>query len=279
MKVRDVMTADPKYIEVPSTRQIGLMLFQKYGVSGMPVLKEGTRNLVGFVTLNDFARNPDEEQVAMIMQRDFPTVGPDDDLSTACEVMLNREVRHLPVVFEGMLAGIVTVKDILARAVLQLEIDTTVSDVFVGRVTALWDGTPLPAAYSIMEASKSRTCPVLDSEGNVVGVISDMDILRSAEIKETTTTDMLTTETEGDQWSLEGKNLLYVVSKNMVFPEDKKVGDLMGKEVSVSRRTPVKRCARIMIEKNLREIPVISPEGKLLGTLRDIDILKALLTG
>ena len=36
MKVRDVMTPDPKYIEIPSTRQTALILFQKHRVTAFP---------------------------------------------------------------------------------------------------------------------------------------------------------------------------------------------------------------------------------------------------
>ncbi len=278
MKVRDVMTPDPKYIEIPSTRQTALILFQRHGVSGLPVLKEGTRKLVGLVTLGDFAKNPDEEQVAMVMTRDIPTVDPDDDYTSACEIMVQKDIRHLPVVFEGMLVGIVTVKDILNRAISQMDLDIFVKDVFSEQVTALWEETPLLASYVIMKASKSRTVPVVDAKGSVVGMISDVDIMRAAEIRESTATDMLTTETEGDMWSLEGKNMLYVVSKNLVFPEEKRAGDLMTKEVGVGRRTPIKRCAKVMVSKDLKEIPVMTPEGELVGVVRDVDLLEALLT-
>lgn len=277
MRVRDVMTSDPKYMEIPSTRQTALILFQKYRVNGLPVLKEGTRKLVGLVTLKDLASNPDEEQIALLMTRDVPTIGPDEELEEACRMMVEGDIRYLPVVFEEMLVGIVTVKDILDRAVSGMELKIYVKDIFSERVTALWEETPLMAGYVIMDASKSRTVPVVDDEGKVVGIISDVDIVRSAEIKESTSTDMLTTETEGDMWSLEGKNLLYVVSKNLVFPEDKRIKDLMTKEVGVGRRTPLKRCAKVMVSKDLKEIPVMTPEGELAGIVKDVDVLRALI--
>jgi predicted transcriptional regulator len=276
MKVRDVMTSDPKYIEIPSTRQTALILFQRHRVNGLPVLKEGTRKLVGLITLKDFAKNPDEEQVAMLMSRDVPSVGPDDEFEEACRIMVENDIRHLPVIFEQMLVGIVTVKDILSRAIAEMDLDIFVKDVFSERVTALWEETPLMASYVIMEASKSRTVPVVDGKGKVVGIVSDVDIMRAAEIREETATDMLTTETEGDMWSLEGKNMLYVVSKNLVFPE-KRIGELMTKEVGVGRRTPIKRCAKVMVTKELKEVPVMTPDGELVGVAKDMDLLRAVI--
>ncbi len=278
MKVRDVMTSDPKFIEIPSTRQTALILFQRHKVNGLPVLKEGTRKLVGLITLQDFAKNPDEEQVAMLMTREVPTIGPDNDFTEACRIMIENDIRHLPVVFEGMLAGIVTVKDILSRAIAEMDLEIYVKDVFSEKVTALWEETPLMASFVIMSASKSRTVPVVDRKGKVIGIVSDVDIMRAAEIRETTATDMLTTETEGDMWSLEGKNMLYVVSKNLVFPEKKKVGELMTKEVGVGRRTPIKRCAKVMVTKDLKEVPVMSPDGELVGVVKDIDLLRAVVS-
>jgi CBS domain-containing protein len=203
-------------------------------------------------------------------------VGPDDEFEEACRIMVENDIRHLPVIFEQMLVGIVTVKDILSRAIAEMDLDIFVKDVFSERVTALWEETPLMASYVIMEASKSRTVPVVDGKGKVVGIVSDVDIMRAAEIREETATDMLTTETEGDMWSLEGKNMLYVVSKNLVFPE-KRIGELMTKEVGVGRRTPIKRCAKVMVTKELKEVPVMTPDGELVGVAKDMDLLRAVI--
>jgi predicted transcriptional regulator len=48
--------------------------------------------------------------------------------------------------------------------------------------------------------------------------------------------------------------------------------------VGVGRRTPIKRAAKVMVTKDLKEIPVMTPEGELIGVVKDVDLLKALLT-
>jgi len=47
--------------------------------------------------------------------------------------------------------------------------------------------------------------------------------------------------------------------------------------VGVSRRTPIKRCAKVLVTKDLKEVPVMTPEGELIGVVRDFDLLKAVL--
>ena len=70
MKVKDVMTAEVKYIEVPGTRAEALDLLRKLGVSAVPVVKEGTEELVGMVTLRGLFDHSDEEQLGMLVDRD-----------------------------------------------------------------------------------------------------------------------------------------------------------------------------------------------------------------
>jgi len=50
MKVKDIMTKDVIYAEVPGTSASALELILKHNVSGLPVVKKGTKQLVGVVT-------------------------------------------------------------------------------------------------------------------------------------------------------------------------------------------------------------------------------------
>jgi len=79
LKVRDVMTTDIIVAEVPGNREDVLRMFGKYEISGMPVVKAGTRKLAGIITRNDLFKNSDEEQLAMIMNDNPITISPDED--------------------------------------------------------------------------------------------------------------------------------------------------------------------------------------------------------
>ena len=53
-------------------------------------------------------------EVGQVMTRDVIHVGPDDDLTHVMELMTENRIRHLPVIEDGRLAGIVTIGDVVS---------------------------------------------------------------------------------------------------------------------------------------------------------------------
>ena len=86
--------------------------------------------------------------------------------------------------------------------------------------------------------------PVTDDDGKVIGVITEIDILNAI---------------------MEGKKLEKTVA-----------GDIMTSEVvTVDPDTSVSEIIKIMNEKKIIRIPVVSKEGKLRGVVSRSDILRA----
>lgn len=65
-------------------------LWEKKKISGLPVTKEGTNQLVGILTRSDLIGNPDEEQIALIMSRDIITAELDDDVAETASKMIKK---------------------------------------------------------------------------------------------------------------------------------------------------------------------------------------------
>jgi CBS domain-containing protein len=83
----------------------------------IPVMTNG--NLLGTVTDRDIAlrvvaegKDPQATPVEEIASTDVVTVGPDDDLDAALEMMAKHQVRRLPVVEDGRLIGIIAQADV-----------------------------------------------------------------------------------------------------------------------------------------------------------------------
>src|SRR5690606_41920957 len=63
-------------------------------------------------------RSSSDTPVAQIMTRQVVTVSPTDTAETCMELMTNRRVRHLPVVENGKVVGLVSIGD-LVKAVIE----------------------------------------------------------------------------------------------------------------------------------------------------------------
>ena len=66
------------------------------------------------------------ESVADVMSRRPITCGPDDRLAALMAVMTEHRVRHLPVVDEGHLVGIVSIGDLVKARLGELEFESSV---------------------------------------------------------------------------------------------------------------------------------------------------------
>jgi len=278
MQVKDVMTKEVKVVEIPGTRAEAIDLLRKLEASAAPVVKQGTNELVGLVTLRKLFEHPDEDQLAMLVDRDIPTVTPEDSLEDAAKLFLASHVKRLAVLKEGKIVGIITVKDIVNRAIIAMNIEKPASDYMRPRVIAVWDGTPIKAALEIMAFSGFRALPVIDENGSFLGVIDDSDIIEVSEVKTESKMSQMTGRSEGDSWTWDSEDRIYITKRQLKIP-DKKVKELMAKElVTITRRTPVSRCAEIMKQNKIEQAPVTTADGGLVGIVRDVDLLQALIS-
>ncbi|MFQ6130288.1 MAG: CBS domain-containing protein [Candidatus Hadarchaeaceae archaeon] len=277
MQVKGVMTKEVKWVEVPGTRAEALDLLRKIGASAVPAVKRGTDELVGMVTLRRLFENPAENQLAMLVDRDVPTVSINDKLEEAAKRLLAARVRRLPVLKDGKLVGIISVQDIIHRAIAEMGVERPASDFVRPHVIAVWDGTPLRAAVEIMDLSGFRALPAIDESGNLVGIIDDSDILKVSGVETESRMSQMAGRSEGDSWTWDSENRIYITKRELKV-QDKLVRDVMTKNlVTITRKTSVSRAAQLMRQHRIEQTPILSADGKLTGIVRDIDLVRALV--
>ena len=277
MLVKDVMTKEVKWAEVPGTRAEALELLRKLNASAIPVVKRGTDELVGMVTLRRLFEKPDEDQLAMLVDRDVPRVSPNDDLKDAARHMVSAFVRRLPVLENGKLVGIITVRDIVYRAVAAMNIETPVEKYMRPHILTMWEGTPLKAAVEILDLAGFRGLPVINEKGDLVGIIDDFDIAKISEVEVDSKMSQMAGRSEGDSWTWDSEARIYITKRKLKIPE-KLVKDVMTKDlITVTKKTSVSKAAQLMKQYKVEQAPVITADGQLAGLIRDIDLLRALL--
>ncbi|RMF90024.1 MAG: CBS domain-containing protein [Methanobacteriota archaeon] len=277
MKVKDIMTTEVICAEVPGKSEEALSLILKHNVTGLPVIKKGTKELMGIVSKTDFARNPDEGQLALLMTRDVITTTPETDVSEAVKRLLVAGIKRMPVVDgDNNLVGIVTSEDLVWKAVSRLDSDEKVVSYMMKSFTAVWMDTPLKVASEIMRLSGSRALLVLDSNAKLYGVLTDTDLLKVAQLTESTKKSEMSGGTEGDSWGWDSKNIIYITKKRLEVP-DKTVADIISeKVVTATKGTTIGECAKKMAAARVELVPVIDAEGNIVGVVRDVDLLRAL---
>lgn len=278
-KVRDVMVDDVAYVTVPGTREQLMAVCKSKHISGVPVLKEG--QVVGVVTRQDVLRNRDEDQIALLMHRNPITISPEATIAEAAEIIHSHGIRRLPVVVGEKLVGLITIADLI-REIAKRDYKESIKN-YIGDITmAAWDEMPLSVVGRIMELARVKAAPVLNLELELVGLITDLDLINVSVIEDTTEQSDLSLGSDEDAWTWEGMRdtmrLYYDVSK--IKLPDKHVKEVLVKDViTVTRNSEVSDCARKMSENKFDQLPVISARGKLTGMLIDRDLLRVLFEG
>lgn len=275
--IEDIMVRDVASVTLPGSRDEVLKILKNKHISGVPVLKDS--KVVGIVTRTNLLQNPEEEQLALLMTRNPITISPGSDLQIAARLLLENKIRRLPVVDEGKLVGLVTVADVVGT-IADMNIDISVKDYVEKEVVTIFSETPLPVVARIMELAGVKAVPVLDSNLELVGIISDRDIIAASIIEDSVEVSDMSAGSDDDAWTWESMrdtmSIYYSVSRI-------KVPNLIGSDIMIREPitatyiTSVSDCARKMKRSRIDQVPIINSNRKLQGLLRDNDLLKPLI--
>ena len=114
-KYESGMVVDPLTIHPDQTLADALEMMERQSISGIPVVEEGTRRLVGILTNRDvrFATDANQPVRKLMTQSDLVTVGAGVDIKEAKRLLHRHRIEKLLVVDENYRCiGLITVKDI-----------------------------------------------------------------------------------------------------------------------------------------------------------------------
>jgi len=118
--------------------------------------------------------------VGDFMTRELVTIQERDDLALADRMLALGGIRHLPVVRDGKLVGILTHRDLLRSAVSRPAETTLAHDVMTREPIAVRPTTSLVHAARVMLERKFGCLPVCEEDGTLVGIITEADFVRFA---------------------------------------------------------------------------------------------------
>lgn len=114
MNVSEVMTREPETLPPTATCGEAATLMKQEDCGSIPIVDGG--RLLGIVTDRDIViravaagKDPKTTPVSAVMSADPVTVSPDSSIADASRLMAERQIRRLPVVSKGRLAGIVVI--------------------------------------------------------------------------------------------------------------------------------------------------------------------------
>jgi CBS domain-containing protein len=124
----------------------------------------------------------------------------------------------------------------------------------------------VPRAISLMTANDVSALPVINTDGHLVGIISEADLLRRKEIA---------TATYRPSW-VETITPATTLAAEYVKSHSKRVGDLMSKDViSVSETASLNDIAALLERNRIKRVPVVRGD-QLVGIVSRGNLIQAL---
>ena len=275
MKIEDVMSKELIVGFVPGTVRDALKILAKNNVSGMPILKKDTKNVVGVLTRSDIFRKPDEDQLALLMTDEFESVKTDQDVKDAAKLLYEQRIHGLPVLNNrNNLVGIISPTDILKK--LPDEVDEVIEHYFTSLVVPVYHETPINIIMEIISVTRENALPVLNDKRKLCGIVTDGDLFKLSHIKESVSHSDMGMGGDEDEWTWEGirdtVRLHYTISEVALPPVP--VKQIMIVDViKATKNTPIHEVADKMIKNKISNIPVVDSDNRLLGMVTDIDLM------
>jgi CBS domain-containing protein len=222
-------------------------------------------------------------RVRDVMTSEVVTVAPGTPLPEVLDLLLARGIKAV-VVAEGRKAvGMITGGDLLARAGMAFRLSLhaelppemrgeearrltvqgkTARDVMSGQLTTVNIRASVPEAAALMAARKLKRLPVVDDTGDLVGILSRIDILRTI----STAASMAPVESAAGPEPGPAQ-----------LPQGLKLtaGDIMLRDVpTVGPEAPLEEALDKLVASPLRRVVVVDESARVLGIVLDRELIK-----
>lgn len=139
-------------------------------------------------------------------------------------------------------------------------------DVMVRDVVTVTPDTDIEEAVKLLVAHDISALPVVDGHANLVGIISEADLIHRPEIG----------AERRRPWWLEAVTPAATLADEFSKAHGKKVGEMMTRDVvSTTEDTPLSEIAALLEHKRIKRVP-ITRDGKVVGVVSRANLIQAL---
>lgn len=136
MRISQILTSKPStnifHIKPNQSIAEAAAILSENRIGSLVVSEDGGKTLVGILSERDIVRKLGKDgapclslKVSDLMTAKVQTIGTDMTAQNALEIMSNGRFRHLPVVEDGKLAGLISIGDVVSARLKQMEAENS----------------------------------------------------------------------------------------------------------------------------------------------------------
>ncbi len=258
MKVADIMTRDPLYVEESDFATRARQIIRDNHVRGLPVLDSDGR-VRGIVTNQDMLKITSTKSNVTVagFTIDVPVITEDMDMMDAARLMFREKANLLPVVdspSNRLLKGVVSLLDIFKHLDLSKVPNMTVEAIMSRYVVTARPDDTIAKVWDKMVEEDFTGLPVVNEAGRPIGIITRFDILKRG-------------------WARLGKEDMYRPKDTVKL----KVEKLMSTPLySIRRDATLRQAIEVMLKHDIGRISVVEND-MLVGIVDRYDLIKAVI--
>ena len=297
--VRDFLVTHPVATLDMDLFDVSKLLIEN-NIEAVPVVKSLQEpKLVGIVRITDILRalvnlgfTPKATTVSEVMTDKFYKVEPDERINKVWHRFVEEKEKAALVMKENRLWGIITPKDLIdnrswmfARESEKGKVAGKVKTFMTRGVLTATQDLPITLVTNFMIEHDFTLLPVVDDEGNVVGVVTQQDLLRAyimgkkPEAKKVKSLEMPVPAEAVEYTPSEGSLQTVLIEKvpaKVITPEIT-AEDIRQKDfVEISVGETLEHAINLMLRYKVNHLVVVNDEGEIVGILSKRNIVKAL---
>ncbi|MCL5408285.1 MAG: CBS domain-containing protein, partial [Candidatus Thermoplasmatota archaeon] len=272
--VETYMTKKPYTLKLPASVSEAMQIMASKDVAAVPVL-DPKSNYAGIVSRRDILEHPKEDELSLLMRTDVPTLTSKDSLEKAVTIFTKILRRHLTVVDNKKVTGVLTPYDIL-DAVIARKVEVPITKLLTRTAIPLHIKSTAKMVERVIRLTHVTAFPVLDNNGNLTGLVTERDLLNGANLDSKTVSTQLGIGEDDDAWSWESLRDIYTfyyTIRDLEIPNVEVEKIMVKSPISIYEGASAYDAARIMKKNKFTQLPVRDVDDELSGMVYDFDII------
>lgn len=274
--IRSIVRKPTLYLNFPgASRREAIEVLSREEAFGLALVKRENNEYMGFLRGLNLLSNPEEQQLSLLVDKEYPTLNPDVVIGEAAKIMYDNKLWEVPVVDdEGIFVGTLRVRDLL-RFIIAQKSTLEVREFRSRNYPSAWQGTPLTVIGKIMEFYNIPLVIILGDDGEAVGEIELPTLLKEGYVEVEESSSSLGGVSEGEDWDWNVSKVV-VISKSKFRIPLKLAIDVMSTLPKVYGKTSISTAAKTLLDSGRNCCLIVDARGRLEGFLTTLDLLKAI---
>jgi CBS domain-containing protein len=248
MMIKEIMNKSVITVNHDQSISEAVSLLSKHRINELPVMKDGKfSGIISYKIIGEKATNMDQKLYNLM--NNAASLGPGDDVNLAIRYIVTNDFKIVPIIDNGKLVGIVSDIDLLKMVTDKKPVKSVMSS----NVHAVLDTESAATAKTKMRNIGVGRLPVIDDNGELVGMVGAVDLLK-----------ILSTDRKSTMGDRKGEK---------VRSEDVSIKSFIdNKIVTIDENTPIDKVAKETINKDVSFVVVLR-DKKVVGVVTPKDLL------